>query len=539
MQRLPDTVMAGLSAGGEMPRPNSPGARQPGDSEGSSFADLMPRQASHKTGGKEASADLPKEPTHSSPEGNTLPDDGNRLPDAAPMSAGTLADGRALADPEVADSDAALPVLDDVVVPAAFYAPDLVGDTLLSGSEQFLATPQATGAGVASISASQAEASATGSDASRLIELSLPADAVARIDSRFNRYPTSAMGGQAQTLAQENVPGSGVLTGAVGRASTSTTATTPLSATTPAVSVPPGNEASLVSALRSDGTNERARQRLSLASDAASRPITVSGTQQITAPDDLSELASVRLLPARQVAGGHHLPYLDQPVSDRSPRGAAGRAAATVSALRGEHPLAGVDRGVLTVPVPEPTLEVGSKPVLGNSGTGVTVPTVVSPPSVAPTGQAIAAPASTAPVPAFSIDVPVLDPAWQTAMNERVVWMAARNVQTAELRLTPAELGPLTVQVSVEDKSVSLSLSAAHAVTREVLEAALPKLRDMLADNGMNLADANLTGGSSGGADDEATSESGDALVDMSEDVTESATPRRARAPEGAVDLFA
>jgi len=116
--------------------------------------------------------------------------------------------------------------------------------------------------------------------------------------------------------------------------------------------------------------------------------------------------------------------------------------------------------------------------------------------------------AAMAPVtPAFSIDAPVLDPAWQNAVNERVVWMAGRNLQSAELKLHPAELGPLQVQLSVDDKVVSVSISAAHPQTREALEGAIPKLREMLNEQGMDLGgasvdDGNVNGGAADGSED-------------------------------------
>lgn len=157
----------------------------------------------------------------------------------------------------------------------------------------------------------------------------------------------------------------------------------------------------------------------------------------------------------------------------------------------------------------------------------------------APTGQV---PAS------FTIDASVLDPAWQNAVNERMVWMAGRNLQSAELRLNPAELGPIQVQLSVDEKAVSLSISAAHPLTREALESALPRLREMLSENGMDLAGANVSDGavddrSSGGfeSDGEAAGESTDLTGQASsgpDDPNARDTMRRS-APDSRVDLFA
>ncbi len=92
-----------------------------------------------------------------------------------------------------------------------------------------------------------------------------------------------------------------------------------------------------------------------------------------------------------------------------------------------------------------------------------------------------------------TVDTPVFDPAWAAALQNQVLWLTGRNIQTAEIRLNPAELGPLQVQISVDDNSVDITFRATQAVTREALEIALPRLKDMLAENGMSLAGASVS----------------------------------------------
>lgn len=90
------------------------------------------------------------------------------------------------------------------------------------------------------------------------------------------------------------------------------------------------------------------------------------------------------------------------------------------------------------------------------------------------------------------IDVPVKDTAWGGMLGERVVVMANNQLQNAEIRLTPAELGPLRVQVAVEDGAANVTFHAQHAVTREAIEQALPRLRELLAENGLTLNQADV-----------------------------------------------
>jgi flagellar hook-length control protein FliK len=65
-------------------------------------------------------------------------------------------------------------------------------------------------------------------------------------------------------------------------------------------------------------------------------------------------------------------------------------------------------------------------------------------------------------------------------------------VSSAELTLTPQDLGPVQIAIEVRGQDASLLLQAAHPATRAALEEALPKLREMFADQGLRLADAQV-----------------------------------------------
>ncbi len=90
------------------------------------------------------------------------------------------------------------------------------------------------------------------------------------------------------------------------------------------------------------------------------------------------------------------------------------------------------------------------------------------------------------------IGTPVRDAAWGEQISERVAIMAGNNLKSAEIRLTPAELGPLRVHVSVDDGATHVTFHAQHLVTREAIEQALPRLREMLAENGLTLGQAEV-----------------------------------------------
>lgn len=87
-----------------------------------------------------------------------------------------------------------------------------------------------------------------------------------------------------------------------------------------------------------------------------------------------------------------------------------------------------------------------------------------------------------------SIDIPVQDDGWGEALNERVLWMSAKSIQRAEIHLNPANLGPIRVELSVADDIATVTFNAQHALTREAIDLAMPRLREMLGENGLSLA---------------------------------------------------
>jgi flagellar hook-length control protein FliK len=89
-------------------------------------------------------------------------------------------------------------------------------------------------------------------------------------------------------------------------------------------------------------------------------------------------------------------------------------------------------------------------------------------------------------------------PGWDDALGERVLWMTGNGLKNAELRLNPAELGPVRVQISVDDGNATVSFSAQHPLTRDAIEQALPRLREMLADQGLSLQNADVSAGRGG-----------------------------------------
>jgi len=156
---------------------------------------------------------------------------------------------------------------------------------------------------------------------------------------------------------------------------------------------------------------------------------------------------------------------------------------------------------------------------------------------VSPTAATAAGSVTAAPVP-----VPVTDPGFADALSERVLFMSANRLGSAEIRLNPAELGPLRVEIRVEDGMTQVHFSAQQAVTRDAIEQSLPRLRELFAGQGLELSDASVSD-QGFGREREGDGEAGrpaDRGVAAGHEPDEGAAPRSvAVRHDGLVDTFA
>ncbi|MGB5475076.1 MAG: flagellar hook-length control protein FliK, partial [Gammaproteobacteria bacterium] len=95
--------------------------------------------------------------------------------------------------------------------------------------------------------------------------------------------------------------------------------------------------------------------------------------------------------------------------------------------------------------------------------------------------------------PSARVAVPVGQPGWGRAVGEQVVWFVSQNIQSASLKLNPQHLGPLELQLRMDGDKASIAFASQHAAVREALESSLPRLRDMLAEQGLNLVNVNVS----------------------------------------------
>jgi flagellar hook-length control protein FliK len=118
--------------------------------------------------------------------------------------------------------------------------------------------------------------------------------------------------------------------------------------------------------------------------------------------------------------------------------------------------------------------------------------------------------------------------------------MAGRREQWAELSLNPANMGTVEVRLSLNEDGAGAHFFSPHAQVREALEAAMPRLREMLSQAGITLQDTSVRDQSLPRRD-QPDSGPWTPRGDNGEDRTREAPPPlvRARASLGLVDFYA
>ena len=81
-------------------------------------------------------------------------------------------------------------------------------------------------------------------------------------------------------------------------------------------------------------------------------------------------------------------------------------------------------------------------------------------------------------------------PEGKQQINEKIRWMVNARQSMAEIRLDPPELGSMQVRVNVSGDAASVSFVVQSQVARDAIADAMPKLREMLSEQGIDLGEA-------------------------------------------------
>ena len=161
--------------------------------------------------------------------------------------------------------------------------------------------------------------------------------------------------------------------------------------------------------------------------------------------------------------------------------------------------------------------------------------------------QALPVPINTTPAPASvtpaqaAIEARVGTPDWNTELGQKIVWMIGDKQQVAEISVNPPDLGPLDIKLTIDGTQTTAVFTSPHSAVREAVEAAMPRLREVLADSGIMLGNASVTADTP--RDSQAFADQRQGARAGQRQVTDNAAPplpmRTVRSTRGLIDLFA
>lgn len=137
------------------------------------------------------------------------------------------------------------------------------------------------------------------------------------------------------------------------------------------------------------------------------------------------------------------------------------------------------DRPIRPVEVPAAVLTVGG-------------PMIAEPPML-PVGLSASAPEGTVLDGTAALRQPVGTEAWQDELSAQLSVMAEQGERSeAVMKLAPAELGELEIRIEVRGSEATLQFGAASLETRQALELAQSRLREMMASEGIEVSEYSI-----------------------------------------------
>lgn len=160
----------------------------------------------------------------------------------------------------------------------------------------------------------------------------------------------------------------------------------------------------------------------------------------------------------------------------------------------------------------------------------------------------LAAPTASTPLPTAPEVLDMQQKNWERTLARQLDWAVNNRLQEADIKVNPPDLGPLEMRLTLHHNQTNVMFFSHEAAVREALETALPRLRELLDNQGITLNQAQVSDQSLARHQASAGEQSGygqrernrAALPADPEASVETAQPRsRSRNLRGAVDDYA
>ena len=154
---------------------------------------------------------------------------------------------------------------------------------------------------------------------------------------------------------------------------------------------------------------------------------------------------------------------------------------------------------VITTTAVQPASPATSSASTGNAQSGATTLADIKSANQDLSGTQFSAiaPVLSAPATLDTAAAPVIapqvgSPNWDQAVGQKINWMVSGGQSSASLTLNPPELGPMQVTLSMNNQHVNATFVSHQPEVRAALENAIPKLREMMEQSGIQLGQCNV-----------------------------------------------
>lgn len=97
-----------------------------------------------------------------------------------------------------------------------------------------------------------------------------------------------------------------------------------------------------------------------------------------------------------------------------------------------------------------------------------------------------------------AVEARVGTPRFADETAQQVTWLAKNGIEHAEIRVKPADLGPISVRIEMHNNEAVISFAVTQPETRVAVEDALHRLQEMLAESGISMGETSVGGHSFG-----------------------------------------
>ena len=131
-------------------------------------------------------------------------------------------------------------------------------------------------------------------------------------------------------------------------------------------------------------------------------------------------------------------------------------------------------------------------------------------------------------------------------LQERVSSMLSINNKEAEIRLDPPEMGSMQIRIRSDAEQAQINFVVQNQQAKEALEQSLPRLREMLAQQGIDLGESTISYGGSGSegaehneSDSKGTLANKNSVIDENDDTTGSGQQSSRQQTSSSIDYYA